>query len=54
MGQDALLIVQFQPVQQAGQFLQNLRLYLQGIPYGRVSTQGPSFVTATQCSKWAE
>ena len=42
--QNLLLISQFQQVDQAGQLFD----------YCRVNTHGPFFVTATQCSKWAE
>ena len=45
--QEGLPIVQFQPVQQAGEFFHHPRYYF----YGRVRTHGPFFVTATQCSK---
>src|SRR5450432_3834017 len=52
MTQNPLSRIRRQPVQQAGQLLQNLRL--QDHLYGRVNTQGPFAVTAKQCSKCAE
>ena len=51
MRQNLLLIHQLQPVHQAGQFLDYRGFHPD---YCRVSTHGPSLVTATQCSKWAE
>ena len=49
--QNLLLVHQLQPVHQAGQFFYDRGLYPN---YCRVSTHGPSLVTATQCSKCAE
>jgi len=54
-------VVQVHPVTQAGQQLDHPRLDLRPAAlvlrrpvHGRVNTHGPSGVTATQCSKWAE
>jgi hypothetical protein len=51
VGQNQSLIFQLHPYDRVGQQLHNNRIHRF---HGRVKTQGPSAVTATQCSKWAE
>jgi hypothetical protein len=52
MRQNPRFVAQFEPVQQARQFLDNSGFHRHGFTsQGLVRTQGPLSVTATQCSK---
>jgi len=50
VSQHLRLVSQLEPIQQTRQFLNDSGYHF----HGRVRTQGPSGVIATQCSKWAE
>jgi hypothetical protein len=52
MGQNLLLVLQLHPIETVRHLFQDYRRH--GVSQGRVNTQGPFEVTATQCSKWAE